>query len=208
MYKRFQAFLLCVVFSCTIAACNGEASNDVLGKKQDSEDMQDVQESKQNPKDEQSQDASESSKDTEGEESGEPEPLLDADATDEELLDVLKDDIHVVADDDYVAMVKAFTEETDEYAGDIYQLEGLYTTEDGFPYVTRTVVDGDSRTASSMPLKYVDEEPEEGAWIRVTGIVNRGEVNGEDRAVLETVVLEIMEEQGQAELSAHGQEIS
>ena len=205
MNKRFQAFLLCVVFSCTIAACNGKASDNVLGKKQDSED---VQESKQNPKDEESQDASEASKDTEGEETGEPEPLLDADATDEELLDVLKEDIHVVTDDDYIAMVKAFTEETDEYTGDIYQLEGLYTTENGFPYITRTVVDGDSKTASGMPLKYVDEKLEEGAWIRITGIVNYGEVNGENRAVLETVVLEVMEEQGQAELSAHGKEIS
>ena len=167
-----------------------------------------MQESKQNPKDEESQDASEASKDTEGEETGEPEPLLDADATDEELLDVLKEDIHVVTDDDYIAMVKAFTEETDEYTGDIYQLEGLYTTENGFPYITRTVVDGDSKTASGMPLKYVDEKLEEGAWIRITGIVNYGEVNGENRAVLETVVLEVMEEQGQAELSAHGKEIS
>ena len=200
MYKRFQAFLLCVVFSCIIAACNGEASNDVLGKKQDSEE---VQESRQDPKDGQSQDATDPPKDTEGEEAGEPEPLLDADATDEELLEALKDDIHVVADDDYAAMVKAFTEETDQYTGDIYQLEGLYTTENGFPYITRTVVDGDSKTASGMPLKYVDGEPEEGAWIRITGIVNYGEVNGENRAVLETVVLEVMEEQGQAEVSAH-----
>ena len=191
---------MCVVFSCIIAACNGEASNDVLGKKQDSED---VQESRQDPKDGQSQDATDPPKDTEGEEAGEPEPLLDADATDEELLEALKDDIHVVADDDYAAMVKAFTEETDQYTGDIYQLEGLYTTENGFPYITRTVVDGDSKTASGMPLKYVDGEPEEGAWIRITGIVNYGEVNGENRAVLETVVLEVMEEQGQAEVSAH-----
>lgn len=191
---------MCVVFSCMIAACNGEASNDVLGKKQDSED---VQESRQEPKDGQSQDASGFSEDTEGEEPGEPEPLLDADATDEELLEVLKDDIHVVADDEYAAMVKAFTEETDQYTGDIYQLEGLYTTENGFPYITRTAADGDSKTASGMPLKYVDGEPEEGAWIRITGIVNYGEVNGENRAVLETVVLEVMEEQGQAEVSAH-----
>lgn len=162
-----------------------------------------MQESRQDPKDGQSQDATDPPKDTEGEEAGEPEPLLDADATDEELLEALKDDIHVVADDDYAAMVKAFTEETDQYTGDIYQLEGLYTTENGFPYITRTVVDGDSKTASGMPLKYVDGEPEEGAWIRITGIVNYGEVNGENRAVLETVVLEVMEEQGQAEVSAH-----
>ena len=191
---------MCVVFSCMIAACNGEASNDVLGKKQDSED---VQESRQDPKDGQSRDATDPPKDTEGEEAGGPEPLLDADATDEELLEVLKDDIHVVADNDYAAMVKAFTEETDQYTGDIYQLEGLYTTENGFPYITRTAADGDSKTASGMPLKYVDGEPEEGAWIRITGIVNYGEVNGENRAVLETVVLEVMEEQGQAEVSAH-----
>ena len=141
---------MCVVFSCIIAACNGEASNDVLGKKQDSED---VQESRQDPKDGQSQDATDPPKDTEGEEAGEPEPLLDADATDEELLEALKDDIHVVADDDYAAMVKAFTEETDQYTGDIYQLEGLYTTENGFPYITRTVVDGDSKTELSITEK-------------------------------------------------------
>ena len=97
-------------------------------------------------------------------------------------------------------MVSAITENTDEYAGQIYQIEGSYTVNNGTPYLTRTIVDGEGKTPMGLPLKYLPGEPEEGSWVRITGVVNTGEVNGETVAVLEVAVSEILEEQGQAEI--------
>lgn len=121
-------------------------------------------------------------------------PLLDADATDEELLEVLGDEVHVVADEDYIKMVKEFQEHTEEYAGKIYQLEGIYTTEDGNPCIAKADADGAQETSGAMPLKYLTEELEEGARIRVTGIVNEGEIEGKTVPLLEAIVVETPEE--------------
>lgn len=63
----------------------------------------------------------------ENSENSSQEAMLGPDATDQELLDLLSDDLHVVMDDDYIKMVSAITENTDEYAGQIYQIEGSYT---------------------------------------------------------------------------------
>ena len=131
-----------------------------------------------------------------------PKPLLDSDATDEELLEVLGDEINVVTDEDYVEMVTEFQEHTEKYEGKIYQLEGFYTTENGTPCIARTVVDGSQKASSSMPLKYLPQEPEEDAWILVTGIVNESELNGKAMPLLEVIVAETLDEQGKAELPA------
>ena len=79
----------------------------------------------------------------EGEEGGsQPEPLLDADATDEELLEALGDEVHVVTDEDYIKMVKEFQEHTEAYAGQIYQVEGVFTMENDTPCIARAVANG------------------------------------------------------------------
>lgn len=122
--------------------------------------------------------------------SSQPEPLLDADATDGELLEALGDEVHVVTDEDYIKMVKEFQEHTEAYAGQIYQLEGAFATQNGAPCIARTVVDGNEKTTSSMPLKYLTQELEEGTWIRVTGIVNEGEIEGKSMPLLEAIVVE------------------
>lgn len=124
-----------------------------------------------------------------------PKPILDADATDEELLEVLGDEVHVVADGDYDKMVKEFQEHTEEYAGQIYQLEGVYTAESGSPCIAKSLAGG-QEASGVMPLKYLTQELEEGARIRVTGIVNEGEVEGKTVPLLEAIVVEPLEGQG------------
>ena len=76
------------------------------------------------------------------------------------------------------------------YKRQIYQLEGAFATQNGAPCIARTVVDGNEKTTSSMPLKYLTQELEEGTWIRVTGIVNEGEIEGKSMPLLEAIVVE------------------
>ncbi|MCI9379112.1 MAG: hypothetical protein HFI06_11520 [Eubacterium sp.] len=132
--------------------------------------------------------------------SDKPEPLLGPDATDEELLELLGDEIHVVQDDDYAQMVKEFQEHTDEHSGKVYQMEGTYMLEGETPYIARTLTDGSEDGVIGLPLKYLLEPPEENSPIRVTGIVNEGEIDGKTVAVLEAIVVEPLEGQGQAKL--------
>lgn len=213
IFKKFQALCLCVALSVSLAGCNGEnlrkqpeaeegspAKGESLPKGQDnsvdSKDAEDKAADSENSSEKKAADSEDSQE----------EALLGPDATDEELLEVLKDDVTVITDDNYIEMISAFTENTEEYAGQIYQVEGTFATEDGNPYITRTAVDGGNQTPSRMPLKYVEESPEEGAWVRVTGIVSYGEVDGESVPVLEVVVLQELKQQGQAEPTPDGKE--
>lgn len=205
MLKKIQAFFLCVALGILLAGCNGQGSQDLKNAQEDNLDSND---GKEDVSDSNSEDGQKNNSDSSPENSGKDdedasEPMLGEDATDEELLEVINDKITVVTDDNFMEMVAAFTEKTEDYSGQIYQLEGLCTMKDGMPYVARTIVDGEEKIICGMPLKYVTEEHQEGSWIRVTGIVNKGEMDGKTMAVLEVVVLQVMEEQGQAELPAH-----
>lgn len=210
MQKKIQALALVIFLGIFLAACHGQGEGNLTKEDPGSQKGQDKEmDSQDNPdsiKD--AQEASPYSEDLkdDGEDEDVSEPILGQDATDEDVLDVLKDDINVVTDDNYIEMIRAFTEHTEEYSGQIYQLEGVYTAGDGIPYVTRTAVDGENMSSCGISLRYVPEEPEkpeEGAWIRVTGVINEWEADGETTAALEVVVLQTLDEPGQAELSAN-----
>lgn len=185
--------------SFSLAACSGQQSKDPSDKVLGTEDTTDDS----NVSDDQEPNNQGEENGSKEEEDDKPEPILDADATDEELLEVLRDEIHVVTDDNYIEMLTKFREDTNEYAGQIYQIEGNYTMEGETPYISRILVDGEEKSVSGLPLKYLEEEPAEGDWIRVTGIINADEVDGKQGVVLEAIVVEILEEQGQAELPVH-----
>lgn len=205
MYRKFQAFVTCAVLSAALSACSGQ---DSLGSGED-DPSQGMQVSSVNSQDggkdaEESPDGSEEDGVPEDSEdrAEEMEPLLGSDATDEELLELLKDDTTVVSDADYIAMLHSFQEETNDHVGQLYQIAGVYVTEGGTPYLSRTVVDGEKREPCRIPLKYVIEEPEEGAWIQVTGILNRGEVGEKIVPLLEVTVLQLPDAPGQEEIPA------
>ena len=179
MNRKFLNFIPCVFLALSLAACSSTNTQTQSTPSNNDVDTQAPVENSENSS---------------------QEAMLGPDATDQELLDLLSDDLHVVMDDDYIKMVSAITENTDEYAGQIYQIEGSYTVNNGTPYLTRTIVDGEGKTPMGLPLKYLPGEPEEGSWVRITGVVNTGEVNGETVAVLEVAVSEILEEQGQVEI--------
>lgn len=190
MYKKFLAFFFCVVLGISLVACSGK---DSLKKPGGSSGTQDLPGSNSDGQD---------SPNGNEEADGSQEPLLDEDATDEELLEVLKDDVNVVTDDNYVETVTALKEHTEEYAGKIYQLEGIYRADGDMPCVFRILTGEEDGTELGVPLKYVVSDPKDGDWIRVTGVVEKGESEDEP-VVLEVVVLEVLDEQGQAELPAN-----
>ena len=121
------------------------------------------------------------------------EPVLSADATDEELLDALGDNIHRITEDDFFDTVSELIEHTDDYSGKIYQMEGIFTKDGEEPYISRTFSEDGHTSSIRLPLKYLPQEPEENTPIRVTGIINKGQADGEAGTVLEVHVLELLE---------------
>lgn len=127
--------------------------------------------------------------------------------TDEEkdILEQMGEDIIVVTEDDYAEVVEELQYHTGEFNGKVYQLEGLYTAEaDGVPYVSRTLINDGEKTVCGLPIAYLEKEIETDSWVRVTGIVNEGEVDKETVNVLEVVAIEVLAERGNAELEWDG----
>lgn len=124
--------------------------------------------------------------------------------TEKELLEKVEEDIHKVKDDAYIQTLIELIGHTDNYAGQLYQLEGIYTTEGETAYITRTLVNGEETMELGLPLNYLNKDILVGTWIKVTGIVNSGEVNGEPCTVLEVVAVEAPSKVGLKELEWDG----
>lgn len=119
-----------------------------------------------------------------------PAALLPSDATDEELLDAVKDDIHTVAKSDFDKTVTDINENTVEYAGQIYQFEGVYSSSGDVSYIIGDTAKSADQATERLPLEYLKDAPEEGAKVRMTGIINMGDVKGENVPVLQLLVVE------------------
>lgn len=169
MYKKFLKIILSVSICISVAACG-------------SVQPQNISSGETETLDEKTTDGTE----TQGENQ---KPLLDADASDEELLEVLKDDIHIVSNDAYEETVAELMEHTDAHSGQLYQLEGIYMADNQDAYLTSLAGGGENR----LPLKYLTADIEDGEPIRVTGIVNQDEKDGKMVAALEVIVTEPLE---------------
>lgn len=115
------------------------------------------------------------------------EPVLEAGASDEELLEVLKDDIHVVTEEEFHDTATGILERTAEYTGQIYQLEGVLKM-DGTALCLAHDAEEDSPL---LPLKYLKPDFKEGDKVRITGIASQ-DTESDDAAVLEVVVAEAL----------------
>ncbi len=172
MNKKILAVAVCLFMGGSLAACGGPG----VQKDPGSQSLQDTQEVQENMF---------------ASEEGIQESQKSQTMTDEELLAALGDNINVVTDDAYAETVKAFLESTDDYAGKIYQLSGAFVKEGETPYLTsNTGEDAEIR----IPLKCLVEEPQTGSKVRVTGIVNYGDVDGESVPVLDVAVIETLAE--------------
>ena len=121
-----------------------------------------------------------------------------------QLLDAVNEDIKEVTDENYIETLVELISHTEEFSGQLYQMEGMYVLDDGIPYLSRDLVNGGEVTALALPLVYMTKEMTMGAWVKVTGIINEGEIEGEKRTVLEVIAIESLPETGQAELQWDG----
>lgn len=120
---------------------------------------------------------------------GGKEPILDADATDEELLELIEDDINYVEAESYGKVVAEIRKDTEKFSGQLYQFKGFFTKDNGTPYISDSPADNGG-AGNRLPLRYLTEEPGEGAEVRITGVVNEDEVDGEKTPVLDVVTVE------------------
>lgn len=125
------------------------------------------------------------------------------------ILDQMGDDVHPVSDGVWAETISELQAHCEEFTGEVYQLEGIFRasmTINGVdtPYVYRTLVNGGEKTETGMPLAYQIKEVPDGAWVRVTAIINGADYGGETLTTLEVVAIETMAEAGAAELTWDG----
>lgn len=124
------------------------------------------------------------------------------------VLEAMGDDVNVIADEDYAGIVVELQAHPDNFAGQVYQLEGVYTTVSingaDTPFVYRTLVHDGEETVCGLPMKYLEKELSDGAWIRVTAIIGAEDYGGEVCTVMEVVAVEVPDEAGQPQLEWDG----
>ncbi len=195
--RRVTGFLLCALISASLAACSQGAQN----LSEDSSKTQDVSETNSTPQENGNssskaddsgsnstpQEDNGSGSNADSGEAGNKEPVLEAGASDEELLEVLKDDIHVVSDAEFHDIATGILERTAEYTGKIYQLEGVLKM-DG---ATLCLAHDTEDDAPLLPLKYLKSNFKEGDTVRITGIANQ-DTESDSTAVLEVIVAQAL----------------
>ena len=122
----------------------------------------------------------------------------------QKILEMMGEDVIAVTDEDYASVVEELQYHTGEFNGKVYQLEGTYSQDSSASFVSRTLVHDGEETTCGLPLVFLEKEIEDGAWIRITGIVNEGEVKGQTVNVLEVVAIEVLQEEGKAVLEWDG----
>ena len=174
--KKLLALFLGGLLGCSVMACStpgGQSPSDSVER----ESSQESSSQKEDP----------DSQENENEKTDSQEPILDADATDEELLDLVKDDTQVVKEKEFAQTIKGMKEKLEEFSGQLYQMEGYYTEQDGVSYITD---DAEGKEGNSLPLRYIQEPPKSGTKIRVTGVAEEGD---DKNTVFSVVVIETLD---------------
>lgn len=228
--KKCVALVLVLLMAAMATACSSKetekeatASEKTSAEKQENLEK-DTEEAETAEEEEPAEDA-DSKEDADTEETAEPEEEAETEETaeveetqedttdptvlsadEEESIEILADDIVELTDDTYAETVSEIQNHLDQFSGQIYTMEGVYTTEHQgeTPYIYRTLSDGEEETFCGLPLIYMLKDIEEGAWIRVTGIVNVHEVDEEQVNALEVVAIQTLEEPGEAVLEWSG----
>ena len=132
--------------------------------------------------------------------------------TDEEkdILDQMGTDVHQVAETDWAATVPELQAHPGEFSGQVYQFEAAYHASGEIngtqtAYISRTLVNGNDKTELRIPVSGMPEkEVPDGAWIRLSAIVETGEYGGETMTALMVFAVETPEKPGNAELTWDG----
>ena len=131
-------------------------------------------------------------------------PLTDEE---KEILELMGSDVNVIAEEDYISMVAELIYHTDSFIGQVFQLEGVFTSDEEGMTVSRNLVNGEQTLVLGLPLQYLHKELVSGSWIRVTGIVSDVEVDGQCTTVLDVVAVEALEAFGNDSLPWDGSPI-
>ena len=123
------------------------------------------------------------------------------------ILEAMGSDVNVITDEDYMKTVSEMIYHTAGFAGAVYQMEGVFTFDGENASVYRTLVNGEQTQVLGLPLNCLEKEIDNGAWVRVTGIVAEGETNGEPATVLDVVAIEALPVCGQATLQWDGSSV-
>lgn len=121
-----------------------------------------------------------------------------------EILKAMGKDVQVISDADYASMVTELIYHTDSYLGTVYQLEGVFSIDGENGFVYRTLVNGEQTQILGLPLDCLYKQIDDGAWIRVTGIVDEDLSDGHHSTVLDVVAIETLATYGQDELKWDG----
>ena len=116
------------------------------------------------------------------------------------LLDAIGSDLEIIPEANYADTVTEMIHHTDAYTGKVVQIEGVFSSNlnnTSIPYVYRTLSNNGSETICGLPLLYLEKDIPDNAWVRVSAIVSKGEVNGKSATVLEVVAIESLSEEGQ-----------
>lgn len=110
------------------------------------------------------------------------------------VLQAMGADIHVVDNNSFEDTVSAISEHPDDYVGQVYQFEGIFSMQDvhgeSAPYLMYSDVENDKMNVVGLPLLYLEKDVDENAAIRVTAIVGVQNHDGHSHAVLEVVAVE------------------
>lgn len=123
------------------------------------------------------------------------------------LLDAIGSDLEIIPESEYADIVTEMIHHTNSYTGKVVQIEGVFSSNlngDSVPYVYRTLTNKSVKTICGLPLVYLTKEIPDDAWIRVSGIINSGDVNGTSVTVLEVIAIESLSESGQKTLKWTG----
>lgn len=154
---------------------------------------------------EQSKDNTEAGSETNVGTSSEVIPLTDEESG---ILEEMGSDVNVITDEDYSSTVIELQAHPGRFSGQVYQLEGVYTTStvNGVetPFIYRTLVHEGEETTCGLPLKYLEKEIPDGAWARITAIIGTEDYGGETCTVMEVVAAETLAQAGQSQLQWDG----
>lgn len=122
----------------------------------------------------------------------------------QELIELMGEDVNVVADADYINTISEIMYHGTEFNGLVFQVEGVLNVEGESVSLYRNLVNGKEIQTLGLPLRYLTKELQDGIWVKVTGIVAEAEVDGQMMSVLDIVAIEGFAEAGQMDLEWDG----
>lgn len=120
------------------------------------------------------------------------------------ILEAMGEDVNVIANEDYIHTVAELLYHGDSFSGQVYQLEGSLRKSDEGVFVYRNLVHDGEKTELGLPLRNLEKDVPDGAWVQLTGIVA---VDEDGNTVLDVVAIVVPAEVGEVDMDWAGGEL-